>query len=222
MDFIFDPSLVLYLPFYELEGASFASRDAYGHLCIATGTSRRRGARYFDGNDDRLDFPSKITPVGAKTIEVVGFLESHDDVYSLVANHGNDETKYGIFFWVDNATKKLRVALAKGDGVWNFNFTGDTTLSLDRAYYLAFSWDGSTNANAVKLFVNGLLDAEGTALATETQNPSYNLRIGNIQPEHLAYNLKAGIWLMTMYAGALTPFEIQNRYPKMKELVGWL
>ena len=35
--FKLDPSLVLYLPLYELDGSSFRSRDAYGHLATVTG-----------------------------------------------------------------------------------------------------------------------------------------------------------------------------------------
>ena len=51
MDFIFDPSLVIYLPLYELDGTTFKSRDAYGHLCTATGALWRHDGRSFDGDD---------------------------------------------------------------------------------------------------------------------------------------------------------------------------
>jgi len=55
MDFIFDPSLVLYLPLYKLDGASIKSQDAYGHLCTATGALWRPKGRLFDGTDDVID-----------------------------------------------------------------------------------------------------------------------------------------------------------------------
>ncbi len=54
MDFIFDPSLVLYLPLYELDGVSFMSKDAYGHLCSVTGALWRPNGHYFDGIDDKI------------------------------------------------------------------------------------------------------------------------------------------------------------------------
>lgn len=50
-DFIYDPSLVLYLPLYKLDGDSFMSKDAYGHLCTRTGALWRPNGHYFDGND---------------------------------------------------------------------------------------------------------------------------------------------------------------------------
>ena len=53
-NFIFDSSLVLYLPLYQLDGASFMSRDAYGHLCTATGALWTPRGRSFDGIDDRI------------------------------------------------------------------------------------------------------------------------------------------------------------------------
>ena len=55
MNFIYDPSLVLYVPLYEGDGASFASRDAYGHACAVTGARWRPSGHYFDGLDDLVD-----------------------------------------------------------------------------------------------------------------------------------------------------------------------
>ena len=55
MNFVFDPSLVLYLPLYEMDGASFASRDAYGHRCTVTGALWRPNGRYFDAVNDGIN-----------------------------------------------------------------------------------------------------------------------------------------------------------------------
>lgn len=57
MNFIIDPSLILYLPLHELEGDSFRSKDAYGHICTATGASWRKSGCHFDGVDDYIDLP---------------------------------------------------------------------------------------------------------------------------------------------------------------------
>ncbi len=72
-DFIRDPSLVLDLPLYKLDGASFMSRDAYGHLCVVTGALWRPQGRDFDGNDDYIDCGGGIgLPIGNsdRTIEL--------------------------------------------------------------------------------------------------------------------------------------------------------
>ena len=57
MDFIFDPNLVLYLPLYQLDGSSFMSKDAYGHLCTVTGALWTPQGRDFDGTDDKITIP---------------------------------------------------------------------------------------------------------------------------------------------------------------------
>jgi len=67
VNFIFDPSLVLYLPMYELNGSSFMSRDAYGHLCTVTGALWRPDGRYFDGSDDRINLGAVLVPASAET-----------------------------------------------------------------------------------------------------------------------------------------------------------
>ncbi len=54
-DFIFDPYLKLYLPLYELDGASFMSRDAYGHLCTVTGAFWTPRGYSFDGGRDYIN-----------------------------------------------------------------------------------------------------------------------------------------------------------------------
>ena len=50
-----DPSCVLYLPLHKLDGASFMSKDAYGHLCTVTGALWTPRGRSFDGSDDYVD-----------------------------------------------------------------------------------------------------------------------------------------------------------------------
>ena len=57
MNFIYDPSLVLYLPFYQLDGASFMSKDKHGYPCTVTGALWRPDGHYFDGTDDKIVVP---------------------------------------------------------------------------------------------------------------------------------------------------------------------
>jgi len=68
-DFIFDPSLVLYLPLYKLDDASFMSKDAYGHLCTVTGALWRPNGRYFDETDDNIDLGA-IHTIGTGDVSI--------------------------------------------------------------------------------------------------------------------------------------------------------
>ncbi len=56
--FIKDPSLILYLPLYKLDGNSFMSQDAYGHLCTVYGATWGIQGRYFI-TDDYILIPNK-------------------------------------------------------------------------------------------------------------------------------------------------------------------
>jgi hypothetical protein len=55
---ITDPSLVLNLPLYDLDGAAFMSKDAYGHLCTNFGSVWTLHGRSLDGVDDFIQTPA--------------------------------------------------------------------------------------------------------------------------------------------------------------------
>ena len=58
MNIIFDPSLVLCLPLYELDGTPIKSTDTYGYSCTVTGAIWTPEGRLFDNSDDKIIFPS--------------------------------------------------------------------------------------------------------------------------------------------------------------------
>ena len=53
--FALDPYCKLYLPLSKLDGNSFMSKDAYGHLCTNHGSIWTPQGRSFDGVDDYVD-----------------------------------------------------------------------------------------------------------------------------------------------------------------------
>ena len=93
MNFISDPSLVLYLPLHELDGSSFMSRDAYGHLCTVTGAVWRPYGYYFDGTDDWISIPthSALTSPTQGTI-VIWFIHTVDDSKRLILGFTDKDT----------------------------------------------------------------------------------------------------------------------------------
>jgi len=56
--FAYDPNLVLYLPLYKLDGASFMSKDAYGHQATVTSALWTPQGRSFDGIDNTITIPA--------------------------------------------------------------------------------------------------------------------------------------------------------------------
>lgn len=56
---LLDPSCILYLPLYRLDGALIRSRDAYGHLATVSGATWGLQGRYFDGIGDKIETANK-------------------------------------------------------------------------------------------------------------------------------------------------------------------
>jgi len=86
--FVYDPSLVLYLPFHQLDGTSFMSKDAYGHICTASGAGWTLRGRNFDGVDDYATVPDhsalQVDTGNAFTLIVWA------DIESFAPGGGND------------------------------------------------------------------------------------------------------------------------------------
>lgn len=59
-DFIYDPSLALYLPLYELDGASIMDRSAYGYSCSVSGALWAPNGHWFDGSNDEITHPTLL------------------------------------------------------------------------------------------------------------------------------------------------------------------
>lgn len=90
MDFIYDPSLALYLPLYELDGASFASRDAYGHLCTVTGALWRPNGHYLDGLDDYIDCGNPAAlHFGTGSFSIITWIKTATAENTRIANKRN-------------------------------------------------------------------------------------------------------------------------------------
>jgi hypothetical protein len=205
VNFIFDSSLVLYLPLPGLDGGSFVSRDVYGHVCTVTGALWRPGGHYFDGSDDDIDCGnhSSLNVTTAITLEVWIKLENLNDRTII----GKMQTIAGGRQYVLQIdTNSYRVLLRNSADSGYLNTTNaNSTLSTSAWYHLVGSWDGSK----VYYYLNGQSDgsptASGTLLSTTT-----NVMLGRNQ-NGTSY-LNATIGEARIYSRELTPAEVQHNY----------
>ncbi len=204
MDFIFDPSLVLYLPLYELDGSSFMSKDAYGHLCTATGAVWRPNGRYFDGTDDVIDCGSSsvIKNFSAQTILLWMNTALKAGVsYRHVIDTGRWASPYGYCFNIDDGANILTCMIRN---------TGESsqvtsTFTDDTWEQFGVVWDGA-NLYSVK---NGLI---GTATAHAGATTSArNLYIAR-RADSAGNYFDGYIGELLIYSRALTPQEVQHIY----------
>jgi len=77
------------------------------------------------------------------------------------------------------ATDKFRCSSSKNVGNdARFEIVSTNTISAGNWYHVVCAWDGTMTTNGVKLYVNGQLEAQGTADAADSTTYSSNFGIG--------------------------------------------
>lgn len=206
MDFIFNPSLVLYLPLHELGGASLASKDAYGHLCTVTGALWRPEGRWFDGSDDFIGLGSHAI------FDITDSLTLEAWVYPESVT--GDRTFISKGYQGNNAPFNFRLEGNKfnfhsfDNNVKVFNATASRVTTVNRWYHAVATFDKSLSSGNARIYINASLD--GTAsytnpLSTNTET----VRVG----KHTTTAFFSGIiGEVRVYNRALTQQEIQHNY----------
>ena len=219
MDFIFDPSLVLYLPLYQLDGSSCTSKDARGHLCTVSGATLYPGrGRYFDGTDDFIDLgDDRFDSLTEGTIlvwvkpEASGTSE-HFIGWAVDANNRAYLTR--------RSDDRLAAAFKSG-GVWRMNSVGNTSFVVGNWYLVGYISGNDGN----QLVMNGNKEEAGYVdgdastqfffgnLASGTT--TYSLGRGMISGANWSYG-NVSIGALAVYSRVLTPQEIQHIYLQTK------
>ena len=199
MDFKNDPGLLLYLPLYELYGASLMSRDAYGHLCTVTGALWRPDGRYFDGLDD---------------IITCGDLESFPTYFEVSA-------------WIKGTAENYRnawcteVTVTAGDNALRVQFSGTNlllyvggvswtidSLSSDVWYYVVVQTD--TTKNKAYAYLDNVLKVDEAHSDWPTTIPDFT--IGRGYNTDAARHWKGTVGEVAGRNRLSTPLEIQRIY----------
>ena len=206
MDSIFDPGLVLCLPLWQLDGGSFMSRDAYGHICNVTGALWRPQGRYFDGVNDFVELPASasLNVAGANqafTFEVwVYFIAASPDTYSILL--GKDT----LFLGRKNSNGKGTFSIWHGAGDCIY-LESNQALSNGQWYHLVGTRDAGMDC---RIFVNGLLDCTPTNYAKAPAGGERPKYLGSLNGTN--YQTNGYIGQARVYSRALTPQEIQHNY----------
>lgn len=202
MDFIFDPSLVIYLPLYELNGNTFKSKDRYGHLGTVTGALWRGEGHFFDNTDDNILIPAFIgLPTGsaARTIEVWAKPNTKNN-YPRFASYGENAQRNRWDFAIRGDNGKVAV-FTTGDDVQS-----DSVLTLDTWHHVVASWDGSSLVFYIDAVTDGVRSFVGTpnTIASAVRIGAEIISAGNVFGGIMGE--------VRIYSRALTAVEIQNNY----------
>jgi len=207
-----DPSLVLYLPLYELDGASFRSKDRYGHLCVVTGPLWTPQDRTFDG-DDKIVVTANaaLQNFTAKSVVVWAKINAFAADYRELYDNGYWTSTFGDFLWLSKTENGY---------AWYFKNTAGTVKQAPTSGWvaytpntwtmLAYSWDGAT----ITAYKNTSVVASDIALTGTLACSSYALTIGSRSNNSEGFTGSLGEVLI--YNRALTATEIAYLYHATK------
>jgi hypothetical protein len=205
VNFVFDPSLVLYLPLYDLDGASFMSGDAYGHLCTATGALWRPCGRYFDGTDDRIVVAHhQAFEFGTGDFSLEIWLRASSSGGSIQRLISKQSSAWLYLRLVGEA-----VTLSIKDGTNNQTVTGSGGLKDDMWHHLVATADRDSSAGLV-LSVDGEIDVADDATGVGSISNTTDLQIARFSGG--AEYFKGDVGEVRIYRRVLTPLEVKNNY----------
>ena len=171
-NFIYDPSLVLFLPLYELDGTSFMDKSHYGHLATVTGALWRPDGRSFDG-DDYINCGTAdiLRQTGAQSMFAWIKPTSWDGTPGIMGRGSmatSNTSQGGIGLFISAGVLYLQ----HNDGVTSSNTASAFTLSLNTWQYVGFTWDGTTNAGGLVFYLNEVADSKTCPVASIIANPT--------------------------------------------------
>lgn len=202
-DFFLDPHLVLYLPLWQKDGASFRDESAYGHLCTVTGATWGLQGRTFDGND-KITLPAGFRSSNYTNITYDIWLKPTDtgDVENIM---GEDDTH--------SSNKGARLWQYSNDNVY-FDVGNGTTFGRSNGALARNVFShlvGTYNGATVVLYKNSVAFAGG-ALTGAIADPLADIVISSANFGDGSDYFQGTIGEIRIYNRALTPLEIQRIY----------
>jgi parallel beta-helix repeat protein len=166
------------------------------------------GALSFDGDNDYVQFTNPVRNTPPYTVAIWVKTAGLNAIRYAISNGGQTDNSYGFYF--DEELSKGTVwqwGVRNQSGYGNYARQSGATTDWT---FLCGVWDGTLTANAVKLYVNGVLAGQSTAGACEVGSAD-DLRIG------APSNALDWMWLglideVRIYDIALSAAEIDSLY----------
>ena len=133
------------------------------------------GSTEFNGST-WLKFSDPVIPLGQKTI-----------AFWLKSTASGDNVLFCNCLWITTyhgdiiALRSGKIYFSSMRGVLSsprYTVNGSKTVNDGAWHHILCSWNGTTSSNSVKLYTDGILDAQGTAISAETTAQSDSLHIG--------------------------------------------
>jgi len=112
----------------------------------------------FDGVNERVDFPNTESFIGSDHTIALRFQRSSTDVLEYLFLIENGATNLALTLWISDAGGgSPRLTFSCSGSSFLSCSTSALTLNVDEWYDLILSWDGTTSASGVTMYLNGSL-----------------------------------------------------------------
>lgn len=161
-------------------------------------------ARTFNGTSDYISFTNAVIPLGAKSIKFKIKIPSIPTVYKYIMGNMTDaNTQYGFESGIDQNTGKIYFMSANATSNGRiFTLFSSINICDNNWHDIMFTWDGTTTANAVKVYVDDMTTFNNSTTATSQETNAYNtvLNIGRVPNGNGTRN----------FLGSLDEFKVYN------------
>jgi hypothetical protein len=199
----------------------------YGNNGVISGaswttTGSAGGSVSFNGIDGYISIPNSASLNIAGTTPysismwTKGIGSSPNNWETLITKQpeGSCSGGYFMFYNKDPAVQtknKIGFAVSHACSQESVIYSTKTDWDQNTWYHIVGTWDGTTNPNSLKLYVNGELNAQETAQYPTILENTANLRIGSWPTNPNAY-FKGQIDEIKIYERALTADEVRVQY----------
>jgi len=224
-DLLFSPpelGCVLYLPGSPGGDSRICDRSPYGNHGTITGATWVRlpsglWCLSFDGTDDyaATGYKTSLNPATAITIELwikanssAGYPYFNGRGYfnqGFSLNLGNSK----LYFWVKTTDGNLTVA-------------SESTLNTGVFYHIVGTYDSAGGSNNMKVYINGVLDAQDNLTGAIVPFTSYSMGAYLGRADTAGSYFDGLLAAVCLYNRALTALEVGNHFNQEKHLFGVL
>ena len=214
--------IVFYAPLNEPSGnIAYDNTMRFSGTC--TGTSSVVDARYgrvrsFNGTSDYIQFSNPVIPIGRKSIRFKVNTTS-SDTQLIMGNTSNSTTVWGVNVYVFG--NKVVANFARANAAVNATVSSVKDINDGAWHDVLITWDGTTGADAVKLYVDDVVTPEATATAVvaETVASTANLVVG--KAPGASTNFFAGkLKDIEIYSDIIDPAVVSQTTNKFRYTIG--
>ena len=204
---------------YQFEGD--ATDTCTNYDLTATGspsyvTGKFGTAIQFNGTSQGVTSTSAVIPNPAATISLWfnGNGTATTEFYIIGAGVGGSSYGLDIHYYNDGSGGHFYGGVVDG-GSFQGVGTGDTIVDTNTWYHLALTWDGSTSANSMKLYLNGVLETNITPTVTAASLTYSSFGIGKTATSTYAPGI---VDQVRIYGSVLTSQQIYDLWQKENDI----